>query len=100
RILLGATGSVAAVRTPLLARALRDGGHEVRVAATESALYFFDPAELADMPLYRDADEWPGERYRRGDPVLHIELRKWADLLVVAPLDAHTLGKFALGLSD
>jgi phosphopantothenoylcysteine decarboxylase len=32
--------------------------------------------------------------------VLHIELRKWADLLIVAPLDANTLAKFALGLSD
>ena len=38
--------------------------------------------------------------YRRGDPVLHIDLRRWADILVVAPLDAHTLAKFALGLSD
>ena len=32
--------------------------------------------------------------------MLHIELRKWADLLIVAPLDANTLAKFALGLSD
>ena len=32
--------------------------------------------------------------------MLHIEFRKWADLLVVAPLDANTLAKFALGLSD
>ena len=39
-------------------------------------------------------------RWRRDDPVLHIEFRRWADLLVVAPLDANTLGKFALGLSD
>ena len=31
-----------------------------------------------------------GERYRRGDTVVHIELRRWADLLVVAPLDADT----------
>ena len=42
----------------------------------------------------------PPERWRRDDPVLHIELRRWAELLVVAPLDANTLGKFALGLSD
>ena len=32
--------------------------------------------------------------------MLHIELRKWADMLIVAPLDANTLAKFAIGLSD
>ena len=80
--------------------------------ATEPALYFFDPAELVDgqlraastdaagCVLFRDRDEWPGDGYRRGDPVLHIEFRNWADLLVVAPLDANTLAKFALGLCD
>jgi phosphopantothenoylcysteine decarboxylase len=107
RIILGVTGSVAAVRTPALYATLRDSGHSVRVVATEPALYFFDPAALgpADAespggPLYRDADEWPGDRYRRDDPVLHIAFRQWADLLIVAPLDANTLAKFALGLSD
>lgn len=34
------------------------------------------------------------------DPVLHIELRRWADLLVIAPLDANTLGKIANGICD
>jgi len=68
--------------------------------ATEPALYFFEPAELPPSVLIRDRDEWPGERFQRGDEVLHIELRRWADLLIVAPLDANTLAKFALGLSD
>src|SRR4051794_30985907 len=101
RILLGVTGSVAAIRTPALFAALRDVGHDVRVVATEPALYFFDPAELGPAdpgggPLFRDFDEWAGLRYQRGDPVLHIEFRRWADLLIVAPLDANTLAKFAL----
>jgi phosphopantothenoylcysteine decarboxylase len=107
RLILGVTGSVAAIRTPALFRALSAAGHEVRVVATDAALYFFDPAELdpAGAPaegrvLFRDADEWPEPRYRRGDAVLHIELRKWADMLIVAPLDANTLAKFAIGLSD
>jgi phosphopantothenoylcysteine decarboxylase len=109
RLILGVTGSVAAIRTPALFRALVTVGHEVRVVATEPALYFFDAQELrdggvggvpAEQVLFRDADEWPGTRYGRGDQVLHIELRKWADLLIIAPLDANTLGKFALGLSD
>lgn len=37
---------------------------------------------------------------QRSDPVLHIELRRWADLLVIAPLDANTLGKIANGICD
>jgi phosphopantothenoylcysteine decarboxylase len=102
RVLLGVTGSVAAIRTPALADALLQTGHEVRVVATRASLYFFDPAELAarQVALFRDADEWPGERYQRDDPVLHIELRRWAELLLIAPLDANTLAKLAAGLSD
>ncbi len=111
RLILGVTGSVAAIRTPALYGAIREAGHEVRVVATQPSLYFFDPGELGrpesespevttDGPLFRDHDEWPGERYHRGDEVLHIEFRKWADMLIVAPLDANTLAKFALGISD
>jgi phosphopantothenoylcysteine decarboxylase len=111
RLILGITGSVAAIKTPELLAALRGAGHEVRVVATRSALYFFDPLDLhraevdsdgspPDRWLFRDQDEWPGIRYRRGDEVLHIALRNWADLLIVAPLDANTLSKFALGISD
>lgn len=100
RILLGVTGSVAASRTPALRKALDAQGHDVRVVATEASLYFFPAGDVAPSPLFRDPDEWPGDAYRRGDPVLHIELRRWADLLLVAPLDAHTLAKFAIGLSD
>ena len=111
RLLLGVTGSVAAIKTPALVAALRAARHEVRVVATGPALYFFDPAELQpgdpgspgdppDRCLFRDEDEWPGIRYQRGDPVLHIEFRSWAELLIVAPLDANTLAKWALGISD
>ncbi|MFN3650658.1 MAG: flavoprotein [Armatimonadota bacterium] len=113
RILLGVTGSVAAVKTPALCEALAAGGHEVKVAPTRAALSFFDPAALpatggsAALPVrdqhtvYLDEDEWPqGRLFEVGEPVLHIELRKWADLLLIAPLDAQTLAKLALGLSD
>jgi phosphopantothenoylcysteine decarboxylase len=110
RIILGVTGSVASIRTPALARELALARHEVRVVATESALYFFDPSLLdaatapgpdgAHIRCFRDRDEWPGQRYERDQPVPHIEFRKWADLLVVAPLDANTLAKFAVGLAD
>jgi phosphopantothenoylcysteine decarboxylase len=111
KILLGVTGSVAAIKTPDLVADLRADGHAVRVVATDAALYFFDPVALDPSRVLRnpevvvlDEDEWPGRadgaRYRRGDPVRHIELRRWADLFVIAPLDANTLAKLANGLCD
>ncbi len=110
-VLLGVTGSVAAIRTPELYRKLKEPGHAVRIVATQPALYFFDPAELDPSHPGRnpavvvlDEDEWPGRsagrRWQRDDHVLHIELRRWADLLVIAPLDANTLAKLANGLAD
>jgi phosphopantothenoylcysteine decarboxylase len=110
-ILLGVTGSVAAIRTPALYQRLRQSGHHVKMVATQAALYFFDPLEIAAFDGRRnadvvilDADEWPGRsegrRWQRDDPVLHIELRRWADLLLIAPLDANTLAKLAHGLCD
>ena len=96
-VLIGATGSVASVKVPALHMALVADGHSVKIVATDAALYFFDPTSL---DVSRDADEWPGDRYRRDDPVLHIELRKWADLFLLAPLDANTLAKLAVGLCD
>jgi len=116
RVLLGVTGSVAAVRTPALLAELVRLGHEVKVAPTQPSLAFFDlrslqpaiPWQSADPlevrgqgTVYLDSDEWPGDRlFQVGEPVLHIELRKWADLLLIAPLDANTLAKLALGLCD
>lgn len=110
-VLLGVTGSVAALRTPALFERLRQDGHQVRVVATHASLYFFDPAALDPSQPERnpdivtlDDDEWPGRgagrRWQRDDPVLHIELRRWADLLLISPLDANTLAKLAHGLAD
>jgi len=109
-VLLGVTGSVAAIRTPELYAALRQAGHTVRIVATQAATYFFDPAaiEPADpnrpernrAVAFLDEDEWPGQRWRRDEPVLHIELRRWAELFLIAPLDANTLAKLANGLCD
>jgi phosphopantothenoylcysteine decarboxylase len=110
-ILLGVTGSVAAIKTPGLFTELRRAGHQVKVVATQAALYFFDPLELDPSQRRRnpdililDEDEWPGRdagrKYERGDAVVHIELRRWADLFLLAPLDANTLAKLAAGLAD
>jgi phosphopantothenoylcysteine decarboxylase len=107
-VLLGVTGSVAAIYTPQLYDDLRQAGHAVKIVATKSALYFFDAATIDPTAeghrnkdvVILDEDEWPAERYQRGDPVLHIELRRWADVLLIAPCDANTLAKLALGLTD
>jgi len=113
-VLLGVTGSVAAIRTPALYEALKQAGHQTKIVATQAALYFFDPTMLDPADPARparnpavvvlDEDEWPGRfagrRYQRDDPVLHIELRRWAQVLLIAPLDANTLAKLANGLAD
>ncbi len=49
-ILLGVTGSVAAVKVPELFDQLRQRGHSVRIVATRAAVYFFDPAKVAPLP--------------------------------------------------
>ncbi|KOS40645.1 hypothetical protein ACN38_g8499 [Penicillium nordicum] len=49
--------------------------------------------------IYRDEDEW-SPSWTRGGPVLHIELRKWAHILLVAPMSANTMAKMANGIAD
>lgn len=106
-VLLGVTGSVATIHTPLLFEALEQAGHAVKIVATKPSLYFFDATAIASENGHRnrnavilDEDEWPGQAYQRGDAVLHIELRRWAEIFVIAPLGANSLAKFACGLAD
>jgi len=104
RVLLGATGSVAAIKVPQLAAALLEHGADVRVVATASALRFINNATTTLPPavgrVLTDADEWEPQWRKVGDPVLHIDLREWADVLLIAPLSADTLAKIATGLCD
>jgi phosphopantothenoylcysteine decarboxylase len=53
----------------------------------------------ADVPTHDDEGEWSSWQ-KLGDPVLHIELRRWADVFVVAPLSADALAKMSQGISD
>ncbi|KAJ2144994.1 hypothetical protein IW136_001135 [Coemansia sp. RSA 678] len=107
RVLIGATGSVASIKIPQLCRNIMQQGTahglqiEIAIAASSSALHFFRHTQLPEtnVTLYTDKDEW-SQWKKIGDPVLHIELRKWADVCVVAPLDANTMAKVANGFCD
>lgn len=98
RILLGVTGSIAAYKTALLTRLLIKSGAEVQVIMTTSALDFITPLTLATLskrPVFsqfweKDSGQWTN----------HVELGLWADLMIIAPLSANTLGKMAQGSCD
>ncbi|CAH9111388.1 unnamed protein product [Cuscuta europaea] len=99
RILLAASGSVAAIKFSNLCRCFSEWA-EVKAVATQSSLHFIDKPSLPkDVVLYTDDDEWSGWKMI-GDSVLHVELRRWADIMVIAPLSANTLAKIAGGLCD
>ncbi|KAG9489509.1 phosphopantothenoylcysteine decarboxylase [Eleutherodactylus coqui] len=99
RVLVGVTGSVAALKLPVLVSGLLQIPEvEVQVVTTERAKHFYNIQDIP-VPIYSDDDEWKMWN-RRSDPVLHIELRRWADLLILAPLDANTLGKISSGICD
>ena len=93
KVLLGCTGSVATIKVHEIVGQLLDLGFEVQIVATKCAQHFLDK-DLVKVKMWNDENEW--EMWNgRGDPVLHIELRKWADVLLIAPLDANTLAKMA-----
>jgi phosphopantothenoylcysteine decarboxylase len=77
---------------------LRKKDVEVKTVITERAKSFVAPQALSVMsknPCYSDADEW---NYKEN--VLHIELAKWCDGMLIAPLTANTLAKISSGLCD
>lgn len=101
-VLLIATGSVASVKAPLIVKALLAHRYvKVEVVATNASLEFVDRTKIAEAGsrVWTNEDEWTGT-YKIGDPILHIELRRWADIVLVAPCSANTLAKIAGGICD
>src|SRR5438309_11811496 len=97
-IVLGVSGGIAAYKAPDLVRRLRDAGAEVRVILTPNAARFVSALSLAAVSDHGVIlDQW-------GDPshggVDHVELARWADLLLVAPATANILAKLATGIAD
>ncbi|KAJ7207053.1 flavoprotein [Mycena pura] len=101
-VLLITTGSVASVKAPLIVEELlRYANVKVEVVATTPSLAFYDAGSIRRLGVrvWTDEDEWPAA-YKIGDPILHIELRRWADTVLVAPCSANTLSKIAHGACD
>ena len=99
RILVAASGSIAAVKTPLLVSALVKAGARVRCVITESAARLVSPVALASLSrhrCYQDVDQWDPSCSRP----LHIELAEWAELIILAPLSASTLSRWSHGSAD
>ncbi|XP_043483787.1 phosphopantothenoylcysteine decarboxylase [Leptopilina heterotoma] len=100
KILIGCTGSVATIKLPQLVDKLWQHNYDIRVVVTERAKHFLKDVKLPiGTQVLSDTVEWAAWQ-DRGDPVLHIDLVKWADLFLIAPLDANTLGKLASGICD
>ncbi|MFC1640559.1 flavoprotein [Patescibacteria group bacterium] len=99
KLIVGVTGSVAATLTPKLLEALAAEGHTLQVVATKPSLYFWDP-DATEVPVWLEEDEWQGGRYAKDQPIPHIDLREWADAILISPLTANTLAKIAGGMAD
>lgn len=103
-LLLLVTGSVAAVKLGLLLDQLSTERCKIRIAATKAAFHFLRRAQPSQtgipfQSIFTDEMEW-NQWEGMSDAVVHIELRRWADLVVIVPLNANTLAKIANGLCD
>jgi phosphopantothenoylcysteine synthetase/decarboxylase len=111
-VLLCASGSVATIKIPNIINALaKHQNVRIRLVFTTSAANFLQGqsaeqpsiADIEALPnvdaVYFDADEW-AKPWVRGNKILHIELRRWADIMVIAPLSANELAKITQGWSD
>ncbi|MCK9423256.1 MAG: bifunctional phosphopantothenoylcysteine decarboxylase/phosphopantothenate--cysteine ligase CoaBC [Bacteroidales bacterium] len=98
KIIIGITGSIAAFKIPYLIRLLIHEEAEVRVIMTPVATRFVTPLTLATLsqnPVIVEPFE-PGD----GTWNSHVELGLWADIMILAPVTANTLGKMVNGIAD
>lgn len=97
-VLLGITGGIAAYKSPDLVRRLREAGAEVRVAMTSAAMEFVRPLTfqaVSGKPVHCDLLDQAAEA-----AMGHIELARWADLVLVAPASADFMARLAHGHAD
>ena len=99
KILVAVTGSIAAVKAPILVSRLIKAGAEVKCVITQSATNLVSPLSLSTLSrnkCYQDKDQWSDSQTKP----LHIALAEWAELIIVAPLSATSLSKFTSGSAD
>ena len=99
KILVAVTGSIAAVKAPILISRLIKAGAEVRCVITQSAAKLVSPLSLSTLSrnkCYQDKDQWQDGQTKP----LHIALAEWAELILVAPMTATSLSKFTNGNAD
>lgn len=98
RVLLGITGSIAAYKAADLIRRLRDAGAAVRVVMTDGAKAFVTPLTfqaLSGSPVHENLLDKEAEA-----AMGHIELARWADVILIAPASANSLAGLAQGRAD
>lgn len=98
RIIVGVTGSIAAYKSAALVRLLVKEGAEVKVVMTELAKQFITPLTLATLSKRPVMVEFYNPE--NGDWHSHVDMGLWADLYIVAPATANTIGKMAQGIAD
>ena len=97
-VLLGVSGGIAAYKSAELVRALQDRGAQVRVIMTHGAQEFITPLTLQALSGNPVHTELLDERAELG--MGHIELARWADLLLVAPATADLISRLSAGRAD
>ena len=98
RVLLGISGGIAAYKCVELVRRLREQGAEVRVVMTAAAKAFITPLTLQAVSGHPVADDLldPAAESSMG----HIQLAKWADLVLLAPATADLMARMAAGMGN
>jgi phosphopantothenoylcysteine decarboxylase / phosphopantothenate---cysteine ligase len=97
-ILVGVTGGIAAYKTATIVRLLVKEGAEVKVLMTDHAKEFITPLTLATLSKNPVLSSFYNSE--NGDWNSHVDLGIWADLFLIAPATANTIGKMANGIAD
>ncbi|CCD23692.1 phosphopantothenoylcysteine decarboxylase complex subunit CAB3 NDAI_0C00310 [Naumovozyma dairenensis CBS 421] len=104
-ILMGTTGSVATIKVPLIIDKLfkiyTPERVSIQLIVTKPAEHFLKGLKISShVKIWREEDVWYEYKLDGNEPILHHELRKWADILLIAPLSANTLAKIANGICN
>ncbi|QKF94559.1 bifunctional phosphopantothenoylcysteine decarboxylase/phosphopantothenate synthase [Fadolivirus algeromassiliense] len=105
-LLLCCSGSIATIKLRILVESLCEK-FNIKIILTKQANFFFQTLndeeknnirKVVDR-IYLDDDEWYTWQ-KRNDPIIHIELKSWADIALIAPLSANSMAKICNGICD